>query len=86
MAIKVKTFLFQGDSITDACRGREDVWNLGYGYPDIFAAKVSFRHPGAFRIEPFRQRPHVQPRPADDYRHRRARARRGARAGGRGRR
>ncbi len=46
----MKTFLFQGDSITDACRGREDMWNLGYGYPDIFAAKVSFRHPGEFRF------------------------------------
>ncbi len=35
----MKTFLFQGDSITDADRQRENILNYGYGYPNIFAAK-----------------------------------------------
>ena len=37
--IKMKTFLFQGDSITDADRQRENIFNYGYGYPNIVAAK-----------------------------------------------
>lgn len=36
---KMKTFLFQGDSITDADRIRDDIQNLGYGYPNIVASK-----------------------------------------------
>ena len=35
----MKTFLFQGDSITDADRQRENILNYGYGYPNIVAAK-----------------------------------------------
>ena len=35
----MKTFLFQGDSITDADRRREDINNFGYGYPNIVASK-----------------------------------------------
>ena len=35
----MKTFLFQGDSITDADRKRDDISNYGYGYPNIVAAK-----------------------------------------------
>lgn len=35
----MKTFLFQGDSITDADRQRENLLNYGYGYPNIFVAK-----------------------------------------------
>ena len=35
----MKTFLFQGDSITDADRIRDDIQNLGYGYPNIVASK-----------------------------------------------
>ena len=31
--------LFQGDSITDAERKREDINNLGYGYPNVVASK-----------------------------------------------
>ena len=37
----MKTFLFQGDSITDAERKREDINNLGYGYPNVVASKYS---------------------------------------------
>ena len=32
--------LFQGDSITDAGRNREDMHDLGYGYPKYAAAKL----------------------------------------------
>ena len=35
----MKTFLFQGDSITDADRNRDDIENLGLGYPNIVASK-----------------------------------------------
>lgn len=46
----MKKFVFQGDSITDACRGREDKWNLGYGYPDMVAADLGFKYPGEFKF------------------------------------
>lgn len=46
----MKTFVFQGDSITDSCRGREDKWNLGYGYPDLVASDLSFKYPGEFHF------------------------------------
>ena len=35
--LKTKRVLFQGDSITDCGRDREDTWNLGQGYPKFFA-------------------------------------------------
>lgn len=35
----MKTFLFQGDSITDAERKREDINNFGFGYPNIVVSK-----------------------------------------------
>ena len=41
----MKTFLFQGDSITDADRRREDINNFGYGYPNIVAAKYMSEYP-----------------------------------------
>ena len=41
----MKTFLFQGDSITDSGRGRENNWDLGYGYPDIVASELAYRYP-----------------------------------------
>ena len=41
----MKTFLFQGDSITDADRRREDINNFGYGYPNIVAAKYMSENP-----------------------------------------
>lgn len=37
----MKIFLFQGDSITDADRRRDDINNFGYGYPNIVASKYS---------------------------------------------
>lgn len=38
--------LFQGDSITDAGRSREDAHNLGFGYPKYTAELIKNRHPG----------------------------------------
>lgn len=37
--------LFQGDSITDAGRNREDYHHLGYGYPKYAAAKLKAKMP-----------------------------------------
>lgn len=37
--------LFQGDSITDAGRNREDIHDLGHGYPLYAAAEMRARHP-----------------------------------------
>lgn len=39
------TVLFQGDSITDAARIREDSANLGLGYPSLVAAWFSAMYP-----------------------------------------
>lgn len=40
------TVLFQGDSITDAGRGRDDDANLGWGYANHIAAWFSAMYPG----------------------------------------
>ena len=37
--------LFQGDSITDAGRNREDYHNLGNGYPKFAAPIIAANHP-----------------------------------------
>ena len=39
--------LFQGDSITDAGRNRENERALGTGYPNLVAAELGFDAPGA---------------------------------------
>lgn len=44
----VKRILFQGDSITDAGRNREDFYSLGYGYPLLAAAELTVDHPGEY--------------------------------------
>lgn len=44
----VKRILFQGDSITDAGRNREDFHSLGYGYPLLVAAHLTAEHPGEY--------------------------------------
>lgn len=38
-------FLFQGDSITDASRIRDDDKNFGFGYPNLFASQVMCNNP-----------------------------------------
>ena len=41
-------YLFQGDSITDADRRRDDDNNYGYGYPNLFAAEIGKEFPGEY--------------------------------------
>lgn len=44
----MKTILFQGDSITDAGRSREDDSHTGIGYPTLVKAELGFECPGQF--------------------------------------
>ncbi len=46
----MKRILFQGDSITDAGRNREDFFGLGSGYPSKVASKIGFENPGEFEF------------------------------------
>lgn len=41
----MKTILFQGDSITDCGRGRENFDCVGDGYPLLVKAQLGFEHP-----------------------------------------
>ena len=43
-------FLFQGDSITDADRRRDNDSNYGYGYPNLFAAEILKNRPYEFEF------------------------------------
>ena len=43
-----KRILFQGDSITDAGRNREEFHSLGYGYPLLVSATLSADCPGEY--------------------------------------
>ncbi len=43
-------YLFQGDSITDADRRRDNDSNYGYGYPNLFAAEVLKNRPHEFEF------------------------------------
>ena len=43
-----KRILFQGDSITDAGRNREDFYSLGHGYPLLAAAHLTAEYPGEY--------------------------------------
>ena len=44
----MKTFLFQGDSITDCDRNRNDDKNFGLGYPNMVAGRLMKDFPGEF--------------------------------------
>ncbi|MBQ2955651.1 MAG: SGNH/GDSL hydrolase family protein [Clostridia bacterium] len=44
----MKTFLFQGDSITDAGRIRENEFLRGSGYPTLVSAELMYERPGEF--------------------------------------
>ena len=46
----MKTFVFQGDSITDAGRSRDNDDYRGNGYPTLVAADMGYRYPGMFRF------------------------------------
>ena len=45
-----KRILFQGDSITDAGRNREDFYSLGYGYPLLASAFLGADNPNAYEF------------------------------------
>ncbi len=44
----MKTILFQGDSITDCDRKREDPTSLANGYPRLVAADIGFDNPNEY--------------------------------------
>lgn len=46
----MKTILFQGDSITDVGRSRENDGRHGHGYATMTAARLMLDHPGQFNI------------------------------------
>lgn len=46
----MQTILFQGDSITDADRSRENEQNRGLGYPHLISAQLGYENPGAYRF------------------------------------
>ena len=46
----IKRILFQGDSITDAGRSREEDSNLGLGYPGKVASKLGLEYPGHYEF------------------------------------
>lgn len=46
----MRTFLLQGDSITDAGRSRENDAARGYGYPTLVAAELMYDYPGQFNV------------------------------------
>lgn len=44
----MKTILFQGDSITDVKRIREDPTNLGQGYANLVSGRLGLQNPGEY--------------------------------------
>ena len=46
----MKRILFQGDSITDAGRSREDEMHMGLGYPRLVSAALGFENPGEYEF------------------------------------
>ena len=46
----MKTILFQGDSITDCGRSREDDSMLGIGYPLLTASELGFEEPNSYKF------------------------------------
>ena len=46
----MKTFLLQGDSITDAGRNRDNDGRRGNGYPTLVAGELLLDYPGEFNI------------------------------------
>ncbi len=45
-----KRILFQGDSITDCGRNRNDFFGLGSGYPSLVKASLGFDNPGEYEF------------------------------------
>lgn len=47
MAVRI---LFQGDSITDAARNRDDFYGMGVGYPNLVKGRLGTEHPLDFEF------------------------------------
>ena len=47
----MKTILFQGDSITDCGRGRENFTQVGDGYPVLVKAHLGYENPGKYEFQ-----------------------------------
>lgn len=45
-----KRILFQGDSITDCGRNRDDFYGLGNGYANLVKASLGYDHPGEYEF------------------------------------
>lgn len=45
-----KVIVFQGDSITDAARIRQDPYNMGQGYPTRVAGQMGLANPGTYQF------------------------------------
>ncbi|MBO4468539.1 MAG: SGNH/GDSL hydrolase family protein [Clostridia bacterium] len=46
----MKTILFQGDSITDCSRSRDNSKSMGLGYPNLIKAKLGFDEPYSYEF------------------------------------
>ena len=46
----MKTILFQGDSITDAGRSRDNDWNRGLGYAHLVSSRLGRDFPGEYNF------------------------------------
>ena len=46
----MKTILFQGDSITDAGRSRDNDRERGIGYPTLVSAELGLKYPGEYNF------------------------------------
>ena len=46
----MKTILFQGDSITDAGRSRDNDLERGIGYPTLVSAELGLKYPGEYKF------------------------------------
>lgn len=46
----MKSILFQGDSITDAGRSRENDANTGVGYPTLVGGELGLKYPNQYKI------------------------------------
>lgn len=45
-----KIVLFQGDSITDCGRNREDITSVGVGYANMVKGQLGYEHPGEYEF------------------------------------
>ena len=46
----MKRILFQGDSITDAIRYRDDFYDMGRGYPNLVKASLGLEYPNEYEF------------------------------------